>query len=710
MDSSSECNNARLPLHAKARPARTISGSPERYSLPASHLSAARFPVALFVPGIVLASVLLLVHAIVPVRPAHGQWDEQIRDPSRCVPDIGKEVVTREDIVRYGFFRLADALAFSTRWHTAGLEGYHWQTAPPGFPDGAARWSLYIDDIPVASRVLGRNRLNALPISLSDVACIEIISGMDMEGSAFLREGALRMYTKNPGFGLSMAGSVAVGNEINDPGPFRYTLPETINIDRIGPVHAASMSVGKNAWQGHASGRLDELHVTDAALRDRARRLYYIPGTQTHIRTRALGFAGTFGSHSRSQRILAGLSHTGDMAFFPETGFEVPTLHRTALLGAAGTLPLGSSGLLRYAVSSSRDALELRQNREDADLDWTQRQFAAEAGAHVRMLHVGGQVRTTEGQTSGPLSDANLFDLRLFGGLNARTGQRGRTRLILEWIRREERSGAVAYASMEMQPGAKQRFRLAGSYGVAPPDARSLWLWQERGYQLPYSKFRGTGRKQKPLPRRVTIDAGWMRRGLSGISGDIFVFYRGFRNDILPEYTITWDGDNSSFETMTRLLPGADGHTRGISGAMAFRLLPTLRQRVSGTFETVRRDGPLWLAYGERIPRLRIAAITTLAAADRFSLSVFMQYASATRWPEYREASIEAGEVWPWRLPERFLLNLTAAKRIAGDHLNVSLSLRNLLNEPTRFHPAGAVFYMEFYVAVAARFTSAAGF
>ncbi len=615
----------------------------------------------------------------------------------------------REDIFRYGFSRLSDVLALSTLWHTTGLEGFHWQTAPSGFPDGTARWTLYIDDIPVAPRVLGRNRLNALPVSLSDTACIEIVSGMDMQGPAFLRTGAIRIYTKKPAFGLSMETGVAVANEINDPGPFRYTLPETTNIDRIGPTHTASVSVGKT-WHGHASGRLDEHHVTDAALYDRAWRFYHIPGTQPHIRTRALGFTGAFGSHPWRQRMLAGLSHIGDMAFFPETGFEVPTIHRIALLGAAGTLPLWSGGVLRYAASSSRDALELRPNREDIDLDWTQRQFVAEADARVRMLHIGGQVRTIQGQTSGHLSDANLFDLRLFGGLDARIRQRGRTRLVLEWARHEGRGGAVLYTSMEIQSGARQRFRLAGSYGATPPDARSLWLWQERGYQLPYSTFKGTVHDKKPLPRRATVDAGWIHRGPTGISRSVFVFYRGFWNDILPEYTIVWDGDNSSFDTRTRLFQGVGGHTGGISGTIAFRPLPTLHQRVSGTFEAVRRDGPRWLAYGERIPRLRLAAATTFTPMDRFSLSALMQYASATRWPEYRDASIEAGEVWPWRLPARFLVDVTASKQMAGDHMHVSLGLRNLFNDPVRFHPAGAVFYMEFHFSVVARFTSTAGF
>lgn len=42
--------------------------------------------------------------------------------------------------------------------------------------------------------------------------------------------------------------------------------------------------------------------------------------------------------------------------------------------------------------------------------------------------------------------------------------------------------------------------------------------------------------------------------------------------------------------------------------------------------------------------------------------------------------------------------------------MNISLGLRNLFNDPVRFHPAGAVFYMEFHFSVVARFTSTAGF
>ena len=71
-------------------------------------------------------AVLFLWQTIVLTPPAYGQHNEQ----TACVPDIGKEVITHADIVRYGFFRLSDVLALSTPWHTAGLEGFHWQNRP----------------------------------------------------------------------------------------------------------------------------------------------------------------------------------------------------------------------------------------------------------------------------------------------------------------------------------------------------------------------------------------------------------------------------------------------------------------------------------------------------------------------------------------------------------------------------------------------------
>ena len=676
------------------------------------------------------------------VHPAYGQPGEEMQNPSRCVPDIGKEVVTQEDILRHGFFRLADVLAFSARWSATSLDGYHWHTAPAGFPGGAERWSLYIDDIPVAPRVLGRNRLNALPISLPDIACIEIVSGVDAQGPAWVRDGAVRIYAKQPAFGLSMEAGIAVGNEINDPGPFRYTLPETVNIDRTGPIHTTRLSVGKGRGQGHATGRLDEHHVMDEALRDRTRRLYDVPNTQPHIRTRALGFAGAFGPPPRKQRILTGFAHTGDIVFFPETGLEIPAVHRMALWGAAGALPLWRGAAVRYAISSTRDALTERQNKENIDLDWAQRLLSAKADLRMHRVRLSGRAQAFRAETAQPLQDETLLDLQLFGGIDLARRPQKSMRLALEWTRRDRQHGAAAYASLR-----RRGFRLAGVYGAAPPDAGNLWFWQRQGYALPYGAFRDIPRERPPLPRRIALDAGWARlrtggrRGPQGLSASLLVFYRGFRHEIRPEYALAPGSEQagqSGFDTVTRLVEGVRGHTAGVSATITLRPLPGVRQRVSGTFEAVRRRHPPLLDHtgalapssvnapnaprdtqnalstlatqsaptaAEPAPRLRLVSVTEWTVAERFSLSAFLQYVSAMRWPEYRDATPEN-----WRLPPRLLANMTAAKRMAGDRLHVSLGLRNILNEPMRFHPAGAVFHMEFYFSVTARLTSTAGF
>ena len=687
--------------HAKARPAGIVSAPPPP---PAPGLVAAGLPRILLALGPLLPLALLLaLNLLLSPPPAYGQP----ANPSACVPDIGKEVVTQADLLRHGFFRLADVLAFSARWSAASVDGYHWQTAPAGFPDGAARWSLYIDDVPASPRVLGRNRLNALPISLSDVACVEIVSGLDMGGPAFLPDGGIRIYMIAPPTGLSIEAGFAAGSEINDPGPFRYTLPEAVNIDRVGPRNTASLSARKSLWQGHVSARRDEQHLTDAALYDWAWRLYNIPDTKPHIRTRALRFAGGYGR----QRVLAGFAHTGDMAFFPETGLEIPVTHRMALWGAAGSLPLWRGGALRYAVSTTRDALPLRQNREDIDLDWAQRRVEAQADLRLRRLRAGGRLQTFRAETSQRLGDKTLFDLRLFGGIDLGGRPQKSMRLALEWARRETQHGAVAYIRAR-----RRAFLLAGSYGAAPPDPGSRALWRHRGYALPYGAFEGLpgGREKRlPLPRRVTLDAGWMRaqaKDLKGFSGSLLAFYRGFRNELQLEYDIArqtdQDGlDTSGFDTTARLVSGVRGHTGGVFASLAFRPLPALRQRISGAYEAVRHSRPHTLSYADNRSRLRLVSATELVVEDRFSLSALVQYASAARWPEYEDALPET-----WRLPARWLLNATAAKRMAADRLNVSLGLRNILNEPMRFHPAGAVFYMEFYFSVAARFTSAAGF
>ena len=437
----------------------------------------------------------------------------------------------------------------------------------------------------------------------------------------------------------------------------------------------------------------------------------------------------------------------------------------------------------------------------------------------MHRVRLSGRAQAFRAETAQPLQDETLLDLQLFGGIDLARRPQKSMRLALEWTRRDRQHGAAAYASLR-----RRGFRLAGAYGAAPPDAGNLWFWQRQGYALPYGAFRDIPRERPPLPRRIALDAGWARlrtgsrRGPQGLSASLLVFYRGFRHEIRPEYALAPGSEQagqSGFDTVTRLVEGVRGHTAGVSATITLRPLPGVRQRVSGTFEAVRRRHPPLLDHtdftdrtgaptpssalnapnaprdaqnaqapqdalnalttrtaptaaepalnalttrtaptaaeptlntlatrtaptaaeptlnalaarttptaaeptlstlatqsaptaAEPAPRLRLVSVTEWTVAERFSLSAFLQYVSAMRWPEYQDATPEN-----WRLPPRLLANMTAAKRMAGDRLHVSLGLRNILNEPMRFHPAGAVFHMEFYFSVTAGFTSTAGF
>ena len=657
-----------------------------------------------FMPPVVAVANLLLAAASSTSTSAQDQ-------PAPCTPGPWTEVVMGRDLMNRATLHLGDVFAFSTAWHATSTDGYHWQATPAGLSPSQERWTIHLDDIPVGPRILGRSQLQTLPISASDVACIELVEGLGAEQVGVTRSGSIRIYTKayleSSGTGLSVDGGVTLGNEINDPGPFRYTDLGGTNVDRIGPVGSTGVTVRGQNWVGRASARLEEHHVTDEALTRRAQYLYIHDNLDTNprIQAGAVGFTSSLGPSHRRQHVIGGITHTADLDLFPSIGHEIPLIHRGRTIGWAGHLhAVGSS--LRYAVSRSVDALEERPNRIDIEPDWRQDRLVAHVEIRGPSVRVGGALHDIRVHTTQRLSDSRLSNLLLFAGLGSSTHPRWRRDLMIAWNRRGPARGGMLQASTSLRLGQRQWLTFSGSYGHAPTDAQGLWTWNSRGYTIPpYEAPTDEGGGAEATPRLLTTDAAWSRHGMGHSSAHLRLFYRKVIGEPLPFHEIAYDPETGGFDVETRLTPHAGG-TTGASAQLDLRGSSKWRHRLAFTHEFETGSDSTWHELRTRVPATRIAWIATLIPSPRLTLTMQAKYTSATRWPLFERASSQAEGAFPWKLPARVLVNVSATKRLWCDHLVFTLGLRNVLNEPARFHPAGGVFHMALHVATRIRFGS----
>ena len=643
-----------------------------------------------------------------------------------CRSTYGSEVITRDDIEHAGFARLSDVFLLADRWSTATIDGYARHAQASGLsPLTNPRWDVLVDGIPTEIGLLGTQSLDALPISLNEVECVEFIPRPHV-GAGELREaGQVSIRTRRPRAGMTMAGSIAARNEVNDPGPFAYTPQASRNVDRIGPIGTGAIEIRSRGRFARLAGKIDEFHFTDDRVDLRAKQLY-ITDSKPRINTLGISLSGGLDTRWGSQRIVAGRSETEDLLFFEPYGMEIPAMRMLEFAGAAGSLRLGG-GELRYHGSYIRHEFVERENELGLDVDFGKR--IIEGGAESRvgagpvLLSVGGSFESVEALTTQPLTDRKTITTRIFGRIDGVVEGLLEASLFGSWIQVDEQPGYSAMPALKftLPYGLWIAATVSLSRRSLASDA-TLWRWTQFGYHLPerrlleddslfYEPPAGVVRDLRawPAPTQFTADldvGGSVRGGIDYIAGG---YFRRTTNDYLPDHDIAFSPASTAFLTKTTMFNAGSGEIVGFNASVGLRLVPGFSQRLTYVTERGVSGDRLFQREQARVPSHRLSLAATYSPSDRFNVTVRARYRAAATWTDYAAASHASQTFYVWRLPEHVLLDVAATKRFWRDHVTANISIRNLLNEPYRGHPAGAIFNMSFHFAVQVSFNSESG-
>ncbi len=635
-------------------------------------------------------------------------------------------MVTRQEIISAGIVRLSDVLHLADRWSTATIDGYTWHAQASGLsPLSNPRWEIIVDGISAGFGLLGTQSLDALPIHVNEIECAELIARPYVAAGALRQAGTLRIQTRRPNAGMTLGASVSARNEVNDPGPFAYTPLASENVDRIGPIGTGTIEIRSGGRFARLTGKLDEFHFTDTQVNLRARQLYDVD-SKPRIYTSAIALTAGIDGRLGTQRILAGRGETNDLLFFETFGLEIPVLRRVDFAGAEGRLRLGGGELRYHGRYISHELLE-RQNTRGINLDFHKRVISGGAESRIGSgpvhMTIGGSFDHVEALTDQSLTDNESMITRLFGRVETFLADRIEASVFGAWIQADDRPGASVMPSIRVTLPYDLWIDASASFShrTLAMDA-SLWRWTQFGYTLPERPFleddslhheppvgRITDLSEWPAPRLFTIDLDFGGRLPYGVDYLVGGYFRRSTNDYLADHEIAFSEATTGFLTNTTVVHAGSGELMGFHARLGLRLLRGFTQRITYVTESPVSGDELFVRNHARVPSHRVAFTTIFAPNDRFSLHARAQYHAATTWSDYAAASSASGGIYPWQLPERILLDVAATKRFWRDHLVANVSVRNLLNEPYRGHPAGAVFNMSFHFALQVSFNSEAG-
>lgn len=633
----------------------------------------------------------------------------------------GGQVLHAAELAAAGVTRLGDLLALADGWNTTTLDGHTLTASPSGLaPLQAPAWRVMLDGQPLDLDVLGHQSLNEVPLTLAQIDSVTIHRLPLLQEGVFASAGLIQVHTRRPQVGVAAQGSLSAGNAINDPGPYRYTPLASPNIDRIGPLWQCTTRGATRSWQAVAGYKADQQHVTHPQVERRVYSLY-----EGFFKPRIVTQAGNLVLERRGRQhrhhLWAGYTRQQDLRFLEPLGRELPLEQRYAMIGLNGGVGTGTNAPTRYRVSVTRTDLGLRPNRQQLDPDWQQDRLSAwveqGGGSRAVQLTLGAGIAHERTRTRDTLRHPHTWLPQAALTLHTRLARRWsqQTGVLVTWIRGRDglpdKLGLKGRFLSTTRLRQTQRLDLSAGYAFeAIEEVRPRWYWIAEGYRF----FQHAGQEVQLPPfflgtRTVMGDLVWQARpsrhlGL-GASGMI----RRFFGQNLASYHFAFNPLTDGFETTTQVAIGVEGLVWGASAEVHLRPGARVQQRLAYTFTrpVAGSQAVFWEAWASQ-PRHQLGYTLWLAPNPRFSVYGRVRYQSPTLWPSFSPAEAGTGGRFPTRRPAWVLVDVTAQKRLWGEHLRASLSLRNAANAPYRPHPAGATFDMALHAQIEARFASAA--
>ena len=618
-------------------------------------------------------------------------------------PDPARQVITRAEIEAAGLYRLPDLFRLIDGVRTQSVDGFTWRTSSAGRPFGAEAWTLLVDGTRIDIAQWGEQNLSLVPVAITHVDSVEVWHGPQFVAGTIAPGGVIHIWTSQPTRGVEARAGVGIGNEVGDPGPFRY-VPERAsrNVDKFGADYEGLVAWTGSAVRAQARGKLLRFYATDFAAFDRnqaalggnpALRLF---APALRLEADALG-----GTHTLS--VLGGGAN--DLWFFQPFGREIPVQRRWGQISAHGDAALSPHLRLGYRAAYVENRLDAwegaalgldprwRERTVRAGLDglWQRGPLAAGLSGEIQ--------RTTVERAEG-------FTLATLIGHAARTTARSRSGFDASLAVSEGATAVSAALSTRHAVGRWTIGARAAHTQELPQQAGRFGFWFERGYTSFADDFglrlQVTGVEQAESPRTSTQQSldlnatGALGQGLrldAGIAvrrlGDVYFETQAQAPD--PSPTRTYLAPSTLLRT--------DGESTTATGRLALRFArPRWNGRVFYDGLAV-LDGNLDRAR-EAVPRHRAGATATLVPDPSFSITGTLTYRSASRWPAYEILDGGNDGLYDDDVPSVWLLDASAQKTLWHERLRLSLLFRNLLGQEERYHPIGAALDLRFYLRV----------
>ncbi len=614
-------------------------------------------------------------------------------------------LLTSDDLNRTGIMRPNDIFETLDMWQAETLDGYTFSASPWGTPMTRTEpWSLVIDGLMIGNQLLGFNSLNLLPITLNRIDTLEIFTTPHRLGGELLQNGGLRFRRAPAPPELSVKGSFHIGNETGDPGPFRYTEYNSINIDKIGPDLAAAVSYGAKRWELLSDIGFQQYFPTDEKIIGRIGKV-----APDSPKIKALTSSATLrqktGGWLNEFHWFGVLSE--NYLFFKPALRELRTRHSARQLSWQLLHKLKERGLFKLQLSLNENALTKQVNLPDINFDLVQRaiRFEAEVTRPEPFFTNHYGIRLQKKETRSPYLDRQLNTIwvSLFEQLGYPVTESLGQSVQFAVLAGDNKLTGNAVLTTNLRLGPDQTIVSTLSFlGQLPGEYDGYAYFFVKGYDLP-ERYGWDYTLQSPLKssRKLQGSLSWYYRPPRSCEISLTLKYGRFRNIYLETGVVHFD--TTLFRLSGTTIGSGDGgyETLTLGFRLNYDLNPGLKTRLFAGYTGLLRGDQASRVLFSKVPDVKLSSKTEYEHAGHFSMWLLIAWQARAYWPEYQGIGRESGGFYEARIPPQTNIDFAIQKSFWEQKLVTSLIVSDVLNQKLYSHPAGSVQHLSLFIRIA---------
>ncbi len=631
-----------------------------------------------------------------------------------------EQTITAADLAVAGITRVADIYMLAEGWDVNTTDGFSWSFIGRGLGTfQQPHLDVFIDNHRLDARFFDSVNLNLLGIAIAQLDSVRLGTSPALVLGEMTSGGYIHFFTSRRPSGWSLDGTVNMGNETGDPGPWAYTDRATRNVDRTGPSAEIIVARGNHNGQHAVTIVLQQHPFTDNALAPRT----------TKMGVDWPGISNVAPSLTIDRRLLGGWHQFraamgyGARLFrwFEPLGFEAPTNFLTVDLGLAGNLPRSHKSVVQYRLNYASKEFSETPIRIPFAYDWHRRHLSSNveidhAGAD-RTIKFGLGLDTHSLGTQATLSASAYAVARVYATLNTAPDPRTGYQFAASAARAGSQTLLNAIATVDWQLYGEQQVSL-----TAAAVQRSILMensqleWLRRGYDIytwpdlddPDSDGQMLGSIAEFTPaNQFSLDVDWRFPLGSRTRLQLGLSYRRVTNLTLEQRQIAYDTTTFFFAVDNALALDEASQVLGAHASGTGRLTPGLQWHADYRYWSVLAATDIATDQWQKIPRHELSTRLIWRPASTLSVWLAMTTVSPTTWPEYSAISPAVypipkhrSNTYEDKVPSWTNIDLQLRKLLWDRRLATSVLLKNVFDQQVKYHPIGATFRLTLFIKI----------